>query len=390
VNFAIVAPRFGEHLSGGAELLARWFAERLTARGDRVDVFTTCATDNIDWRNDVPPGTEQFGEVTVRRYPLRPRDVDLFNDLDGRMRQGMDIGEDMEQIWLRNGASSEELEDELYERSGDYDVILALPYLFGTTYFAFESCPDKVVVIPCLHDEPAAHTHFTRRMLSQARGILFNSDAEAALAQSLVGTLPPSATVGVGVEHKAATKPSTTKQNEPPSILYVGRREVYKNYPLMLQYFTRYKARRGGDLRLVLAGGSGEPFPQREDIIEVPADWATRQFFRDATVFCHPGTHESFSIVLMEAWLAERPAIVHAECAVTREHCERSNGGLWFRAYPDFETILDKLLESPDLRTQLGRNGRAFVEREYSWDAVMRRFDDGLGQILARQRVGVS
>src|SRR5207248_10095126 len=106
LQHAIVAPRFGEHLAGGAELLARWFAQRRAARGDEIDVCTTCATDNIDWRNDVEHGTEHMGPVTVRRFPLRPRDVDLFNDLDDQMRRGFDLGEDMEQIWLRNGASS--------------------------------------------------------------------------------------------------------------------------------------------------------------------------------------------------------------------------------------------------------------------------------------------
>jgi glycosyltransferase involved in cell wall biosynthesis len=389
MRIAIVTPRFGERLSGGAELLARWFAERLSARGDGVDVFTTCATDNIHWRNDVEPGTEQMGAVTVRRFPLRARDLELFYGLDDTMRRGFDLTDDMEQIWLRNGASSEELEDELYKRADDYDVVLALPYLFGTTYFAYEICPSKCIVIPCLHDEPAAHTRFTQRMLTQTRGLIFNSDAEARLAKRLVPALAPSATVGVGIERRA-TSPSVQQRRKrrpdaAPSLLYVGRREVHKNFPLMLDHFIRYKARRAGDLRLVLAGGAGDPFPEREDIVEVTPDWDTLDFFADATIFCHPGVNESFSIVLLQAWLMGRPALVHAECEVTREHCERANGGLWFRTYADFETIIDRLLASPELRAQLGRNGRAYVEREYSWDAVLRRFDDALGRLLGEK-----
>ena len=39
MKIAIVVPRFGEGVAGGAELLARWYAERLSARGDEVDVF---------------------------------------------------------------------------------------------------------------------------------------------------------------------------------------------------------------------------------------------------------------------------------------------------------------------------------------------------------------
>ncbi len=393
MKIAIVTPRFGEHLSGGAELLARWYAERLSARGDTVDVFTTCATDNIDWRNDVEPGTEQIGRVTVRRFPLRARDVALFHELDATMRQGFELGDDMELIWLRNGASSEELEDELYTRVDEYDAVLALPYLFGTTYFTYEICPEKCIVIPCLHDEPAAHQAFTARMLTRTRGLIFNSDAEARLAHRLVPTLAPGATVGVGIERRSdVTRPPSRrkrKQDTSLSLLYVGRREVHKNFPLVLEYFMRYKTRRPGDLRLVLAGGAGDPFPEREDIVEVVPDWDSLDFFGDATIFCHPGVNESFSIVLLQAWLMERPAVVHAECEVTREHCERANGGLWFRSYPEFETICDRLLASPELRAQLGSNGRAYVEREYSWDAVLRRLDDALATLL-QAKAGVA
>jgi len=385
MKVAIVMPRFGEHLSGGAELLGRWFAERLSERGDVVDVFTTCATDNIHWRNDVEPGTEQYGRVRVMRFPLGPRDTDLFNELDATMRQGFDLGDDMELVWLRNHAASEELEDELYSRADDYDVILALPYLFGTTYFAYETCPDKTVLIPCLHDEPAAHTRFVRRMLSEVRGIIFNSDAEARLARRLVPTLAPWATVGVGVERNEEPAPKGRRRPSAPSILYVGRREVHKNYPLMVEYFTRYKARRPSDLQLVFAGGAGGPLPERDDVAYVEPDWGTLDVYRDATIFCHPGVNESFSIVLLQAWLAETPAIVHAECDPTREHCERSNGGLWFRSYPEFETILDRLLASPDLCAKLGANGRAYVEREFSWDAVLKRFDAAIERLLSER-----
>jgi glycosyltransferase involved in cell wall biosynthesis len=323
-----------------------------------------------------------MGSVRVRRFPIRPRDIDLFHELDGEMRRGVNLSDDTELIWLRNGASSEEMEDELDRVADDYDAVLALPYLFGTTYFAFETCPDKCVLIPCLHDEPAAHTHFAERMLTETRAILFNSDAEAKLARRIAPNLAPWTTVGVGVEPRPATR-TGPKKGSPPSVLYVGRREPDKNYPTMLAFFTRYKQRRPGDLRLVFAG-SGDPLPQRSDIVEVEPDWDTSDFYRDATIFCHPGLNESLSIVLLQAWLSERPAVVHADCEVTREHCERSNGGLWFRSYPEFEEILDRLLASPELCAQLGRNGRAYVEREYTWDVVLRRFDDAIESFLTK------
>jgi glycosyltransferase involved in cell wall biosynthesis len=48
--------------------------------------------------------------------------------------------------------------------------------------------------------------------------------------------------------------------------------------------------------------------------------------------------------------------------------------------YAEFEAILDRLVESPPLRSVLGANGRAYVEREYSWPAVLDRFDKAVHQ----------
>ena len=379
LKLAIVLPRFGEAVSGGAELLGRWLADRLSARGDHVEVFTTCATDHRFWRNDLEPGTEAMGDVRVHRFPVAHRDTHLFNELDGSMRRGNRLSEDLELLWLRNGVSSEEMEDELDRIGPDFDAVLSLPYLFGITYFAYETCPDNFVLIPCLHDEPAAHTSFANRMLTGARGVLFNSHAEAALANRLAGRVAPSAVVGVGIEPRGAG--AASKRSRPPTLLYVGRREPDKNTPQLIDYFVRYKNRHPGELRLAFIG-AGDPLPRRSDLIEIEADWTSDAMYRDADVFCQPSTNESFSIVLMQAWLAELPAVVHGDCAVTREHCERSNGGLWYRSYVEFEALLDRLLASPDLRGQLGRNGREYVEREYSWDAVLRRFDAALEEIL--------
>src|SRR5947208_190424 len=128
MKLAIVVPRFGEGVAGGAELLARWFAERLSARGDAVDVYTTCATDHRLWRNELAAGVEQMGDIRVHRFPLRPRDIDVFNELDREMRKGSDLGDDLELVWLRNGVSSEEMEDELDRTADDFDAVIALPY----------------------------------------------------------------------------------------------------------------------------------------------------------------------------------------------------------------------------------------------------------------------
>ena len=98
-------------------------------------------------------------------------------------------------------------------------------------------------------------------------------------------------------------------------------------------------------------------------------------------MFCQPSVNESFSIVLLEAWMAGTPALVHAACGVTRRHCADSGGGLWFRVYPEFEEALLLLLDKPELRAAMGAAGRAYVRREYAWENIDRRLFAALAGI---------
>jgi glycosyltransferase involved in cell wall biosynthesis len=104
-----------------------------------------------------------------------------------------------------------------------------------------------------------------------------------------------------------------------------------------------------------------------------------------ATAFCHPSINESFGIVILESWLARTPVLVHARCLVNRDHCRKSNGGLWFRTYPEFEEALLTLLQQESLRRAMGAAGREYVLREYAWSTINRKFQDALRQFAARR-----
>jgi glycosyltransferase involved in cell wall biosynthesis len=92
---------------------------------------------------------------------------------------------------------------------------------------------------------------------------------------------------------------------------------------------------------------------------------------------------ESFSIVIMESWLAGVPVLAHDDCAVTRYHCQQSNGGLTFSEAEDFAACLDWFLAHPEERAQLGQQGRSYVRRYYTQSAVTQRVLEALHQWLA-------
>ena len=69
MKLAVVVQRYGADINGGAELHARYIAERL-ARHASVEVMTTCARDYVTWKNELPAGDEQVNGITVRRFPV--------------------------------------------------------------------------------------------------------------------------------------------------------------------------------------------------------------------------------------------------------------------------------------------------------------------------------
>ena len=95
----------------------------------------------------------------------------------------------------------------------------------------------------------------------------------------------------------------------------------------------------------MLIGPGGVRIPERlsADILDLGFVSAQDKAdaYAGALALCQPSLLESFSLVMMEAWLAGTPALVHGRCAVTRDHCLASNGGLFFEDYFEFVEALD-------------------------------------------------
>ena len=89
-----------------------------------------------------------------------------------------------------------------------------------------------------------------------------------------------------------------------------------------------------------------------------------------------PSRYESLSIVLLEAWNHGAGALVNGRCAVLKGQARRAEGALYYRDYDEFAHAVDRLLADPGLARQLGRQGQAYVEREYRWPHVIAKLND--------------
>lgn len=381
-SIAFVSPRFPEGATvGGAETLLKTLARYALGAGLEVTVLTTCARDHFTWKNEVPPGEREIDGLRVHFFPVDgDRDIDRFLQVQARISRGQAVTAEEEETWLRNNVNSTPLYDHLRREGGRYDRIVLGPYLFGLTYYAAAVHPEKSVLVPCLHDEAFAYLAAFRDMFHHSRAVMFNSAPERDLATRLFGsTMASMPVVGMGIDAFEASGADfvASKRLSVPYVMYSGRREPLKGTTLLLDYLDTFRLRTGRDIKLVLTGsGAITPPPSlAPHILDLGfvSEQQKREAMAGAAVFCQPSVNESFGIVVLEAWMAGTPVLVHDRCAVLKHQCRSSNGGLWFRSYPEFEETLALLLDRPDLRRALGAAGRQHVLSTYSHAQVTSR-----------------
>src|SRR5262245_5204482 len=130
MKLAVVVQRYGLDINGGAELHARYLAERLSRHAD-VRVLTTCARDYVTWRNDFEPGEERINGLRVERCRIARERV--APDFARRSRLVFDevhsLQDELE--WLDSeGPVSPDLLGRLSSKENEFDFVL----LFSVRY----------------------------------------------------------------------------------------------------------------------------------------------------------------------------------------------------------------------------------------------------------------
>lgn len=394
-SYGFVVPRFGAGIAGGAEALSGEIARKLMERGDKVEILTTCARDNRSWENEFPKGDTVEGGLVIKRFPVDYRDLEKWVPIQLQIHDGLKPAVEPQIDWMANGVNSSELYEYLISNSGKFDAVFFAPYLFGTTFFGALSIPDNAILIPCLHDEPYAYIEIMGTLFRSVRGALFNSAPEKELAERLYGPLK-GGVVGMGFDLSITTKLAPYFEEPFPYLIYVGRKETGKNAHVLIDAFVEGKDKGilETSLKLVIVGGGSfedlgrASALERGDVIDLPhvSEEEKRRLIKHARILVQPSVNESFSIVLMEAWLLGTPVIVHGRCEVTRHHVLASGGGLYFATPDEFPFVANEISSSLELREELGAAGRRYVSEVYNWDAVLRRFDEAIENIEGPNR----
>ncbi len=387
-TIALVIPWYSDTMGGGAETACRLLAKAMLRAGAPVEVLATrIGGFRADWSvNQFPEGLSEEAGVPVRRFTVGKRNQPRFDALNARIMAGERVNAAEEQAFFRDMLECPAL-IEFIQRNRDSYRFVFLPYPFATTYWGSQACAGEAIHVPCLHDESYARLGCVREMFAQARGVFFLSEPERELARRLYGGTGDLGAHGLPLDvgWTAGAGRFRDKFGFSDFLLYAGRTDPGKQAELLAAHFERYLDDTGRDLHLLFLGVERAPgagrLPDRIHALGFVSEQDKRDALAASVALCVPSVMESFSIVLMESWLAGRPAIVNEACAVTTAFCRESNGGLWFANYSDFRGIVDYLIAHPAEAAALGRAGGEFVRSRFAPEGVARAYLDALAAL---------
>jgi len=422
VKIAFIIQRYGAEVLGGSEHLCRLVAERLAATHE-VDVLTTCARDYITWANEYAEGADRVKGVTVRRFATSAtRDIEAFNTYSAWIYEH-EHSHDDEMNWLKQqGPWTPALIEYLKRHHQQYDVLIFFTYLYAPTVLGLEVAPQRSILVPTAHDEPAIRLGIFKEVFKTPAALCYLTESERDFVQAYFRERPLlEEVVGVGVDlpqqqsyprmperaadddapqyssgggDVAAVDDDAARREFPshllargavfrrrhrlygPIVLYGGRIDPGKGCEELLQYFGEY-VKEGGTASLALMGVKLMSLPE-EPYVRFAGLLSERerlQALEAATVVVCPSPYESLSLLALEALSVGTPILVNARSAVLVEHAARSNGGLWYADRDEFVEALKLLIADEPLRRALGRNGREYVRHGYRWDVVLGKYE---------------
>ncbi|CAN5820854.1 glycosyltransferase family 4 protein [soil metagenome] len=386
MKLAVAVQRYGADINGGAELHARYIAERLSPHAD-VEVVTTCARDYVTWKNEREPGVEKVNGISVRRFPVdHERDPQTFGRHSRRVFDHQHSVAN-ELSWLESeGPASPRMIDYL-ARKDAFDFLILFSFRYFHAYHAARRAPSKTILVPTAERDPAIGLSIFGPVFRGVRGIMYNSHEERAMIHEASGNQSvPGVVVGIGSEvpgHADAGRFRSSFKLDRPFALYIGRIDENKGCKELFEHFRRYAATFPRGLDLVLIGSAIMPIPNHPRIHHLGFldDRDKFDALAAADLLIMPSYFESLSMVALEAWGMGKPVLANGRCDVLKGQCIRSGAGLYYETYEEFAETLYALESNGPLHARLGRNGREYFQANYSWPVIEGKYLEMLDRL---------
>lgn len=231
-------------------------------------------------------------------------------------------------------------------------------------------------VWPAVHPKNWGDAAFDVRLYQKADAVFCQSDYERSHLASLgvpanklfrCGLPPMCQTAG-----NAHTLRSRLEIGNRPTVLFLGRRDVGKGYPALLDAWPLV-LQKCPDAVLLIAGPGDADHARLSNIpatsyrdLGCPSEQEKADAYAACDMFCMPSSHESFGIVYVEAWSFGK-AVICGTAPASRELVEDGVTGLWSDQQPkQLAHCLLRLLTAPDLCRSIGQAGLRHQQSHYT------------------------
>jgi glycosyltransferase involved in cell wall biosynthesis len=177
-------------------------------------------------------------------------------------------------------------------------------------------------------------------------------------------------------------------------VLSVGALEPHKGFDFLIRSLSRCPGPERP--RLVIVGNTddaglsrrlSELAAQRDvqlDILVGIKDGDLVRLYRGARAFVYAPHHEPFGLAVLEAMACGLPVVAVAEGGTTESIVDGVTGLLVPRDEAAFSDALTRVLSDGPLARSMGAEGRAHVERDWTWQAAAERVETQLQSLAAR------
>ena len=395
---------------GGTERLIQKVSEKLVENhGDQVTVYTTNAYNcELFWRSDqpeLPVGTEKINGVTVRRFPVFNKFNELRRLIAGTSyKLGLPYND-----WARayyNGPIIPQMVNEIAQTKANIIAGSSFPLLHMNYMLrAGKKSNTPVVLHGGIHtaDDFGFNRPMIYKAISQANAYIANTTFERDYLAAEKGIPAEDMTViGVGVDLEPFAQADKmwlrNKYNwgTAPVVAFIGQQVPHKGIDLLIEAMPHIW-QSYPDVCLLIAGGKttystnikrwvAALTPQQQSQVALINDFSEEEkpnLFAACDMLVFPSGHESFGITFLEAWAAQKPVIGSRIGAIPAVIDEGVDGLLIeHRSVEDLIGVLKKLIEQPEYRQELGRNGYQKTVTNYTWDIVAGKFREVYMRII--------
>lgn len=242
-----------------------------------------------------------------------------------------------------------------------------------------------------------------RSTLNRAAAIHCTTSAEAEDARRF-GISAPALVLPLGVNPTATTTNAAAKLRDRynlPSdctiVLFLSRLHEKKRPDFLLRAFSQLAPKSHG-YHLLLAGSGDADYCDRLKALASNLDVANSVTFtgfvtgsdkdlllQGSNLFALPSYSENFGIAVAEALAAGLPVVITPDVQIAPDISAAQAGLVVSDNLEAWSKALSYLLCSPDLRTQLGHNGRRLAATKYNWPTIAQKLSQSYTEILTGQ-----